>query len=174
MIVSLIAAMDENRVIGSGDGFIPWDLPRDKEHFRSYTAGRWMLLGRTTYEEMEGWFTTQVPVVVTSRADYPARRVAHSVPEAVAMARRNGATELVVGGGGALFASALPHADRLVLTRIDGTFDVTEPVYFPEFESSGEWRPTYRETWMKDRENPHSSVLQIWDKQVLASDGMRR
>src|SRR6056297_752776 len=139
MLISLIAALDRNSLIGSEDGFIPWDLPRDKEHLRSYTAGNWMLLGRTTYEEMDSWFTTQIPIVLTSQTDYDARRVVHSVPEAISLARSNGATELVVGGGGKVFATALPHADRLVITRIDKTFEVEKPVRFPEFESSGRW-----------------------------------
>ncbi len=170
MRISLIAAMDEHRVIGSDDGFIPWNLPRDKEHFRSYTAGRWILLGRTTFEEMDGWFNSQIPVVITRRADYKARRVVRSVPEAIALARSNRAPELVIGGGGKLFASSLPHADRLVITRIEGRFDVKGPVRFPEFESSEKWQLTFREKWPEDRENTHAMTLQIWDKQVLAGD----
>lgn len=168
MLISLIAALDENSVIGSEDGFIPWDLPRDKKHFRSYTAGNWMLLGRKTYEEMDGWFTTQSPVVMTRQKDYDARRVVHSIPEAISLARANGATELVVGGGGKIFAEALHHANRLVLTRIEKAYDVENPVHFPDFESSGEWRLRFQEQWPADEENPQDMTLQIWDKQVVA------
>ena len=167
----MIAAMTEDYIIGSEDGFIPWDLPRDKEHFRSYTAGKWMLIGRKTYEEMGGWFTTQIPIVVTRQAGYsptPSHRIAHSVTDAITMARKSGATELVVSGGAGIFTAALPHANRLVITRIDGTVPAEKPTYFPKFESSGRWRQQYRERWPGDSENALPITFEIWNKQVLA------
>lgn len=171
MLISMIAAMTEDDVIGSEDGSIPWNLPRDKEHFRSYTTGKWMLIGRKTYEEMDGWFTTQVPIIVTRQPDYspPAlHRIAHSVTDAIAIARENGATELVVGGGSEIFAAAMPFSDRLIITRIDGTIPAEKPVFFPKFKSPGQWKLQYRERWPEDSANLSAMTLEIWNKQVLA------
>ena len=53
--VTAIAAMTRDRVIGTGQG-IPWNLPEDHAHFRAYTAGKTLLIGRTTFQEMLGWF----------------------------------------------------------------------------------------------------------------------
>ena len=69
--VSLISAMTPDRVIGTGKG-IPWHMPRDIRHFRSSTAGKPMLLGRRTFEEMAGWFTSQTPIVMTRQERYEA------------------------------------------------------------------------------------------------------
>jgi dihydrofolate reductase len=47
----------------------------------------------------------------------PARAVS-SVDEALRLAAAGGATDLVVAGGAAVYALALPHATRLILTRV--------------------------------------------------------
>ncbi len=151
MLVSLLAAMDRDRVIGSAAGKIPWDLPRDREHFRARTAGRWLLVGRATYSEMEGWFGDRVPLVLTRNTSLhpfePSHRVVSSPGEACALALAAGVDELVVIGGGKVFEATLTLADQILLTRIDLSSRVTDPVRFPEFEDSGEWTLTHAEDW---------------------------
>lgn len=151
MLVSLLAALDRNRVIGSAAGKLPWDLPRDREHFRARTADRWLLVGRRTYSEMEGWFGTRVPLVLTRDDSFetfePSHRAVSSPAEAVALAEANGEDELVVIGGGGVFEATMDLADHLLLTRIDLRVDVAEPVLFPEFEESGEWSLAHAEEW---------------------------
>ena len=69
MRVTAIAAMALDRTIGTGTG-IPWQLPEDQRHFRGYTAGKALLLGRTTFEEMLGWFTDHRPITLSSNPSY--------------------------------------------------------------------------------------------------------
>ncbi len=118
-LVTLIAAVSEDGFISRGTG-VPWDIPADREHFRRSTAGRWLLLGRRTYEEMSGWFRGRTPLVLSRDPAFrPAlgRRVA-SAPEAIALAAQAGQAELLVCGGTAAYAAAIAHADRLVITRV--------------------------------------------------------
>ena len=65
--VIIIAAVSADGFISRGTG-VPWDLPEDRAHFRRLTAGRWLLLGRRTFEEMTGWFREHRPLVMTRRA----------------------------------------------------------------------------------------------------------
>jgi dihydrofolate reductase len=51
MIISIIAAMAENRVIGR-DNKMPWDLPSDRRHFHDITRGHPIILGRKTFESI--------------------------------------------------------------------------------------------------------------------------
>ena len=51
MIISLIAAMAENRVIGRGNS-IPWNIPSDQKRFREITMGHPIIFGRKTYDEI--------------------------------------------------------------------------------------------------------------------------
>jgi dihydrofolate reductase len=170
MIISLIAAFAENRLLGSESGQIPWDLPRDKTHFRSYTAGKWLLLGRKTYEEMDGWFTDHRPLVLTRSTDFqgfaPNHTAVASVPEAIDLARKNGAAELVVCGGAGTFATALPYANTLILTRVQSRIEAEKPVYFPEFESSGHWECEFTENWPADAENTFPMRFEKWQRHV--------
>jgi dihydrofolate reductase len=151
MILSLIAALAEDSVIGSAAGGVPWDHPRDRAHFRARTAARWLLVGRRTYGEMEGWFGERVPIVLSRspglRLRHPSHRLADSVAAALTLAEANGVGELIVCGGAAVYEAAMPHANRLLLTRIDLRTEVAEPVRFPRFDTRRDWRLVHAERW---------------------------
>ncbi len=149
----LIAAVSRNGVLASG-GKIPWHLPRDVAHFRARTAGHWLLLGRTTYEQMMGWFQPgQVPVVLTRQIGYsvPGGWVVASVAEAMELVAAQGAAELVVCGGGQVYAAALSEADEVILTRVDA--EVMGDTMFPQMQS-GEWDVVEEQSFPADEENP--------------------
>lgn len=118
-LLTLIAAVSADGFISRGQG-VPWDLPDDRRHFRDYTRGQWLLLGRRTYEEMAGWFSDHRVLVMSRDSGFcPAiGRRTSSVAEALALASNAGAAELVVCGGAQIYALALPSADRLVLTHV--------------------------------------------------------
>lgn len=155
MKISAIAAIARDRVIGTGDGGIPWHLPKDSRHFRSYTQGHHMLLGRRTFEEMDGWFTTQIPIVLTTREGYrpDAGKVANSVADAIEIARAAGESELVVSGGASVYHAALPWIEELVLTFVDA--DISGGARFPEWESEGQWNELSRQAFPADDENAY-------------------
>ena len=148
----LIAAVSRNGVLATG-GKIPWHLPRDVAHFRARTAGHWLLLGRATYEQMIGWFQSdQVPVVLTRQVGYavPAGWVVSSVLEAMEWAAAHGVEELVVCGGGQVYATALPIADEVILTEVD--MEVDGDTWFPEMAAE-EWEVADEQLFPADEEN---------------------
>ena len=153
MKISLIAALDENRLIGSDRG-IPWHLPRDIQHFRSFTTDKAMLLGRRTFEEMSGWFTTQRPIVLSRERDYSPQGavLAAGVREAVALAIANEEEYLVVAGGAQIYELALPVADELLITEVHAKFSGN--AYFPAILPE-DWQETSRERFEVDGENAH-------------------
>jgi len=158
MNISIIAAFDENRVIGSAAG-IPWHLPRDVQHFRDYCAGKAMLLGRRTFEEMDGWFSDQFPIVVTRQSGFRADPggvdgygIVPSVEAGISQARSTGEPELVVAGGAQIYALALPFATELLITEVHGSFE--GDTFFPEI-SSAIWNEVARERFEADTENSH-------------------
>lgn len=153
-VQTLIAVVSADGFISRGQG-VPWDLPRDKEHFRRITQGQWLLLGRRTYEEMIAWFEDRHPLVLTrNQAFIPTvGETVSSVEEALRIAGAHGATEVFNCGGGEAFATAMPWADRLVLTYVDSTLGggVPFPAVSPE-----EWLITSRETFAADAANVHA------------------
>jgi dihydrofolate reductase len=114
---------------------VPWDLPGDREHFRAFTKGKWLLVGRTTYEEMTGWFDEgRVPLVLTNDGGYQPQsgRAVGSVEQAVQMARTAGQAELVVIGGGQVYAAAMPLAHRLLVTHVG--MKIGRAIKFPNID----------------------------------------
>ncbi|CAG1769392.1 partial dihydrofolate reductase, partial [uncultured bacterium] len=51
MVISMIAAMASNRVIGKG-GYMPWKIPGELRRFRNITIGHTVIMGRKTYESI--------------------------------------------------------------------------------------------------------------------------
>ena len=153
--LTLIAVVSADGFISSGQG-VPWNLPRDKEHFRRTTRGQWLLLGRRTYEEMIGWFADHHPLVLTrDPAFIPAvGETVSSVEEALQAAAAGGAGELFVCGGGGAYAAAMPYADRLSLTHVDSTLGSGVP--FPTVDP-GEWQQTSRQDFPAD--STHAQAL---------------
>ncbi|MEO0416030.1 MAG: dihydrofolate reductase [Verrucomicrobiota bacterium] len=157
MKVTLISAVARGNVIGTGNGGIPWSMPRDVEHFRSYTAGKALLLGRVTYQEMLGWFSDHFPIVLSRSSALQVERGAlvGSVPAAIELASPRG--ELVVCGGGEIYAAAMPYATDVILTQIDA--DIAGSVYFPEMEPK-EWASVSSEAFPADDSHAHAMTIQ--------------
>lgn len=168
MRLSLIAALDAAGTIGSADGGLPWDFPKDREHFRTTVRGRAVLVGHRTYQEMEHWFGSEEVFVLTRSGDTPLFKPEHHrvarVEDAQKIARQRHLTEVFVIGGGNTFAACLPLADRLILTRLDKVFPVNEAVSFPRFESSPDWLLERREPWLPSPGQPCSASLEIWTR----------
>ena len=51
MSLSIVVAMDENRLIGK-DNKLPWHLPADLAYFKKITTGKSILMGRKTYDSI--------------------------------------------------------------------------------------------------------------------------
>jgi dihydrofolate reductase len=119
MIISIIAAMAENRVIGRG-GAIPWNIPVDRRRFRELTMGNPLIMGRKTFESIGRPLAGRMNIILSRRPDYRAEGccVAHSLDEALAIAADAG--EVFICGGEELYRLALPMADRIYLTVVNG------------------------------------------------------
>lgn len=140
--LTIIAALDHNQLLADAHG-IPWKLPNDAAHFRSFTRGQWLLLGRRTFSEMRGWFDSgHTPLVLSSACGRNPEigRAVISVPQALTMAEAAGAPEVFCCGGAQTYAAALPYATRMVLTIIEQTYPAESgAVYFPKWNPA-EWR----------------------------------
>lgn len=165
-VLSLIVATDENGLMGDASG-IPWRLPREVEHFRQYTAGKWLLVGHRTYDEMHGWFAgDQMPLVLTNECGWDPKvgRAVSSVPHALALAQSDSQAELVCIGGGQTFASALPYANLLVLTTVHAHYTPgVRAVYFPAWDPVG-WHDVRKTEFASEGEDKPAFTVHWWRK----------
>lgn len=142
--LSLIAAMAENRVIGK-DGRMPWHIPGELKIFRQYTTGKMLIMGRKTHESIGRVLPGRTTIIVTRQKDYAVEgaHVAHSLEDALALAQRlDGNGEIMVGGGGDLFAQTIDRADFIYLSIIHRAFD--GETLFPAWKP-GMFREVFRQ-----------------------------
>ena len=135
VVVSLIAAVAANRVIGN-KGTLPWRLPDDLARFKRLTMGHAVIMGHATFSSMGRPLSGRLNIVLTrdTRLLIPGCSVVHSTDEALAAA---GDREAFIIGGAAVYAVFLPLADRMYLTLIDA--DVPGETLFPDVRWE-EWR----------------------------------
>ncbi|MBS0456344.1 MAG: dihydrofolate reductase [Proteobacteria bacterium] len=133
--MALIAALDRRFAIGRGNA-LPWHLPDDLKRFKALTLGKAVLMGRKTADSLGRALPKRRNLVLTrsDRAPFPGMEVVASLDDAMQRAD----DELMVIGGGEVFALALPLATRMYLTHVD-TEVAGADTFFPAFEES-DWR----------------------------------
>lgn len=152
--------MAENRVIGRA-GRLPWRLPADMRYFKQLTSGHTVIMGRKTFESMDGPLPDRRNVVLTRRGDYhPAgTTVVRDLDQALALAV--GESEVFVVGGAEVYRLALPRADRLYLTVVHTT--VEGDTAFPEFDPS-QWELIADDRHPPDEKNPFAYSFRRYER----------
>jgi dihydrofolate reductase len=162
--VSLVAAIAADGVIGR-DGSLPWHLPDDLAHFKALTWGHHLIMGRRTFESIGRALSGRTTVVVSrGRPALPAGvLLAGGVTEALALVAARGEQEAFVVGGAEIYRAALPHADRLYLTRIHG--EVAGDLRFPRVDWR-DWRLVSRRDQPADARHPWALSFCRFDRNL--------
>lgn len=157
MILSIIAAMDKNRVIGKNNQ-LPWHLPADLRHFKTMTMDKPIIMGRKTYDSIGKPLPGRRNVVISHQPclDIEGCEVFHSLQDA--LDTLSSVDEAVVIGGAMLFQEALPHAQRMYLTFIDQECD--GDTFFPHWIEK-RWQEVSSESHQPDEKNafPYRFVM---------------
>lgn len=144
--VALIAAVARNRVIGANNA-LPWRLAGDMKRFRAATMGKPVLMGRRTWESIGRPLPGRRVIVVSRDPDFRVGDVetVASLPAALdraeAVAREAGAPEVMVAGGGTLYAALIGSARVLHVTEVD--LEPPGDTLFPPIDPAL-WRETAR------------------------------
>ena len=167
MIISQIAAMSRNRVIGR-DNTLPWHMPDDLAYFFRITKGHHIIMGRRNYESNGKALPGRVNIVVTRNKDYlaPGCMVVHSVQEALDYAKKQGEKEVFIVGGGTLYAATLTITERIYLTLLDAY--VEGDTFFPELDPQL-WQVVSEEFHPADDRNPYNYTFYIFERKPKPS-----
>jgi len=142
--ISLVLAMASNGVIGANNQ-IPWRIPEDMQRFKAITMGKPIIMGRKTWDSLPRKpLPGRTNIVITRDADWKADGAvaAHSLDDAIVLARREHPSEIAVIGGAEIYKAALPRAMIVHLTEVQGDF--AGDVHMPPFDSA-QWRESGRE-----------------------------
>jgi dihydrofolate reductase len=146
MALALVAALDRRNAIGRGN-VLPWHLPDDLKRFKALTLGKPMLMGGNTARAIGRALPGRRNLVLTRAAQSPVEgmQVVRSLDEAIAATTGE---ELMVIGGGEVYALALSRADVLNLTLVDTVVENAD-AFFPQW-SPDEWSETFRQAHPAD------------------------
>lgn len=163
-MISLIVAMDRNRLIGK-DGSLPWHIPEELKFFKETTTGHPIIMGRKTHESIKKALPKRTNIVLTRQENYCAAEnclVVSTPQEAVELAQsREGSDEIFIIGGSSIYEAFLPMADRLYITEIDESFE--GDVYFPELSES--WKVIKTQNGPDDAK--HQFQVNIYEKSTF-------
>lgn len=156
-MISIIAAMDEQRAIGKNRQLL-WRLPRDMKRFKDITTGHTVIMGRETFESLPGGaLPERKNIVLSTKPDrqYEQASLYHSLREALASCE--GEEEVFIIGGASVYRQAMAVAEKMYLTKVHHTFADAD-TFFPPIADS-EWIETDRQGFPQDGKNPHAHTF---------------
>ena len=159
MIISMIAAMADNRIIGK-DNQMPWHLPADFAWFKRCTMGKPVVMGRKTYESIGCPLPGRLNIVISRDASLFIEGVTTvtSIEQALEVAGE--VEEVMIIGGGAIYAACLPMANKLYITHIEA--EIQGDTQFPDW--GNEFKETYSEAYQADEKNAYNMRFTILEK----------
>ena len=142
MIVSAIAAMDENNLIGIGLK-MPWHMPTDFKFFKATTLNHPIIFGRKSFEAIGSRpLPNRQHIIVSTNPelnyDYDNVFTVTSIEDAIALAMTmEGNDEVFICGGGIIYRQVIERrlVDRLYITKIHTEIPLKkkdDPIYFPK------------------------------------------
>jgi dihydrofolate reductase len=164
--IALIVAVAENGVIGAG-GRLPWRLSTDLRRFKRLTLGKPVVMGRATFAEIGKALPGRRNIVVTRQAGFsaPDVAVAGSLEAALALAAEGaaglGAAEIMVIGGGEIFAQAIAAAGRLYVTHVHAS--PAGDAFFPPIDPAV-WRVASAEAVPSGPQDSAATTFTIYDR----------
>jgi dihydrofolate reductase len=150
-MITLILAHDEAGGIGLGNG-LPWPrIPEDMKLFRDTTSGHTVVMGRKTYDTLGNPLPNRTNIVVSNTKTPIGRGCGYTVIDGDGFADllnrfKCAPGEIFIIGGAQIYELALPFANRIMLTRVCGTYEA-DTFWKPELRG---WTLTFSEHVTKD------------------------
>lgn len=162
MIISIIAAVADNMVIGNKNS-LPWNLPADMEYFKKATLGKTIIMGAKTFESIGKALPNRKNIILSYDKSYKAEGciIVTSIEQALKEVEED--EEVMIAGGASVYKQFLPLAKRLYLTFIHHDFE--GDAYFPEFDIN-QWKEIKRIDNQPDEKNLYSYSFVIFERKV--------
>jgi dihydrofolate reductase len=166
--VALIAAVADNHVIGDAGG-MPWRLRTDMRRFRRLTMGKPIVMGRRQWDTVGHALPGRPNLVVSRRpglilADAEVLpSIAAALARGRAIAEETGAEEVMVIGGGEIYAQTMDEADRLYITHVHA--DPAGDTMFPAIDS-GRWTAVFQEAVPAGPDDSAATDFTIYERRA--------
>ena len=140
----VLAALSRDGVVGR-DGALPWEVPEERQQSLAFLEGKTVLLGRRGFELLGSQLRNAHTLVLSSTGlagvePPPNTEVFADFDSALVRGIQLG-KPMVCAGGASLFDQAVPLADKLYLSYVEGDFE--GDAHFPTFDPA-DWREERR------------------------------
>lgn len=161
-MISLIVAMDRNKVIGVNNQ-LPWHLPEDLKYFKKITTGHPIVMGRKTRDSIGRNLPNRENMIITRNPDYVCEgcTIFRSINEFYNWTNAHSDEEIFIIGGAELFAETISQTNRLYITRIEHEFE--GDTFFPELNWS-EWKLVKEQPGVVDENNVYPHVFYVYER----------
>jgi dihydrofolate reductase len=133
MTISIIVAMDKNRVIGK-DNKLPWNIPEDLKNFKRITTGNTIIMGRNTYESIGRPLPKRNNIVISrtmNQSEYHGITIINNIDDAIAYAQDLEKNIYIIGGA-KIYEQTLDKADKLIVSYVKKEYE--GDTYFPQLK----------------------------------------
>lgn len=164
MILAAVVAMSEDNAIGKGNG-LPWRLPDDLKFFKKTTLNKPVLMGRKTYESLNGPLKNRLNIVISGQEQLELPEgVLHirDLDEGIERLYKEGTDEGFIIGGGKIFELTLGKLERIYLTRVHTNMSDAD-VFFPVIDKNN-WKLEWEEHHPADEKHLFDFTFQRWDR----------
>ena len=164
MIKSLVVAASTNNAIGK-DNKLLWNLPNDLRFFKNVTWAMPVLMGRKSFDSLGNKpLKGRINIVLTSSKflKHNGIVVVNKIKNAEFFAKENDYKELMILGGGNVYAQTIDDADNIYMTRVHHVFEDAE-TFFPVIDEK-KWKLVSNEDHFKDDKHAHDYSFQLWER----------
>ncbi len=162
MVLSIIAAVAENNVIGKDNDLI-WHMPADLKFFKETTSGHHIIMGRKTFQSFGKPLKNRTHIIITRNKDYsyPGVQIVHSLEDALQLAKEQVTDEAFILGGAEIYRQSIDLVGRLYITEIKSEFE--GDAFFPEIDKS-KWLEVSRIEHEPDEKNKYPYAFVRYDR----------
>ena len=147
----IIVAVAQNGVIGN-NGVMPWHSKEDFQHFKRTTMGYPLIMGRKTFESMNGPLRGRLNIILTKSGKYDIDdenvEVFSNIQDAYKLCADRNVEKVFVIGGGQIYNSEINTVDKLLISEMK--LKAEGNVYFPEIDNK---------IWKLEKEEPHNDFI---------------
>jgi len=164
MIKSLVVAASTNHAIGK-DNKLLWNLPNDLRFFKNVTWAMPVLMGRKSFESLGNKpLKGRINIILTSSKFFKGEGVVvvNKIKNAEFFAKENDYKELMILGGGNVYAQTIDDADKIYITRVHHVFEDAD-TFFPVIDEK-KWKLVSNEDYFKDDKHAYDYSFQLWER----------
>lgn len=163
-MISIIVAVAKNHAIGK-DNKLLWHLSEDLKYFKRTTSGHTVIMGYNTFLSVGGRpFPNRRNIVVNNALPDGVRDGVEcfSSLDSALCAAQQGREEVFVIGGGMMYRTSMPKADKLYITEVDKVVEDAD-TFFPEIDPKI-WKETSRTPFQKDEKSGLDFSFVIYER----------